>query len=456
MKHRNFFRKLPGFQGNGDWFFGHTLKIRKNGHIQLLKEFPSFYKFSNGLWSNHISCHDPGLIRHVIENSDKSIDQLPINILIWRGESLGTRLIGPRLKRLRTIFHKCYGLESKQYWIKTCRNVCDLAIDKLGILENEYKILEIRSLLSGLDPKLSCETWFGKGYAKIEKMLKKRPRNGEITTKNGFAYCWNLIHKAVHSANRRQECVFLHRDILTKRRTKYLNSKINSDGQSILDRLIRLENKGEITLSDEQFTSLFISHLTLSQAIQQTFVWLIKTLAENRFWQDKIFDEIMEMKRNGSHSDNLPFEKSVALNMFVCETLRLYPSDMITREITRSFEFDGHVFPVGTLVDIDLQSLHRNPLFWEFPEKFMPERFSTGNQRNGYTYLPFSAGPRMCPGKHFILVMMKTFLITFIERLDFDTVITTDDSQKIQPLKVTGRVVEPGHAFLESFTVNPL
>jgi len=81
----------------------------------------------------------------------------------------------------------------------------------------------------------------------------------------------------------------------------------------------------------------------------------------------------------------------------------------------------------------------------------MPERFSTGNQRNGYTYLPFSAGPRMCPGKHFILVMMKTFLITFIERLDFDTVTTTDDSQKIhpqkiQPLKVTGRVVEPGHA----------
>ena len=37
MKHRRIFGNLPGFPGNGDWFFGHTFEIGKIGHVKLLK-----------------------------------------------------------------------------------------------------------------------------------------------------------------------------------------------------------------------------------------------------------------------------------------------------------------------------------------------------------------------------------------------------------------------------------
>jgi hypothetical protein len=60
------------------------------------------------------------------------------------------------------------------------------------------------------------------------------------------------------------------------------------------------------------------------------------------------------MKVNGSYSsDKLPLEQLEYLNMFVCAVLRLHPLKMTTRIVINSFDFDGYVFPVGTLVDID-------------------------------------------------------------------------------------------------------
>ena len=239
--------------------------------------------------------------------------------------------------------------------------------------------------------------------------------------------------------------VQLHKAILTKRRNVILNGGSSDTGyQSILEKLITMKMQGEISLSDEQYTSLFIMNMTFNQTIRNAFSWMIKCLSENKICQDKILNEIMQMKINDLYSNGiLPLDKFEYLDKFVCETIRMYPSEMVTRVVTNSFEFDGHVFPVETLVDINLKALHRHPLFWDSPEKFMPERFSTQSRRDAYTYLPFSAGPRICPGKNFIQVMIKTFLITFVEKLEFDVPVGEDGCEEIQPIKVTARVTEP-------------
>ena len=75
----------------------------------------------------------------------------------------------------------------------------------------------------------------------------------------------------------------------------------------------------------------------------------------------------------------------------------------------------------------------------------MPERFSTENQNSIYTYLPFSAGPRTCPAKNFILVMIKTFLITFVENFHFDADIANDKGKDSQLIRVTARAADLGH-----------
>jgi hypothetical protein len=61
------------------------------------------------------------------------------------------------------------------------------------------------------------------------------------------------------------------------------------------------------------------------KSIRNFFVWLIKSLAENITWQDKIRDEIIKMKRQDSYSeDNLQLEYFRNLNMFLCEAMRMY------------------------------------------------------------------------------------------------------------------------------------
>ena len=60
------------------------------------------------------------------------------------------------------------------------------------------------------------------------------------------------------------------------------------------------------------------------------------------------------MKHNGMYSvEHLQLESFQDLNMFVCECLRMYPTQMTTRKVTESFIFDGHIIPVGTFIDID-------------------------------------------------------------------------------------------------------
>ena len=191
----------------------------------------------------------------------------------------------------------------------------------------------------------------------------------------------------------------------------------------ILDHIISLEMREHHNMSDKDYTSFFLTHISLLKSIRRLFFWIIKSFAENTAWQDRIRHEIIKMKDNGMYSvENLQLESFRDLNMFVCECLRMYPSELLTRRVTQSFTFDGHVIPAGTLIDIDLFSLHRNPLYWELPDKFMPERFIEGCGKHLYQYLPFSTGHRMCPAKKFMMTMIKTVVITFVERVKIRTV----------------------------------
>ena len=427
MSKRSLLKNIPGFQGNGHWFSGHTSDIKKIGKLNLLKKYPSFFKFSEGFLSYRISCHDPNFVRFVMQNSDKETDRISADWIAFRGDTAVEKIqIGPTLRAYKGIFQKCYGVDHIHF-IKICREVCRSSLDELKIVNQQYKIMDIRSLLSGIEFELPVRLWLGKtnnGFKKILRDLYDFEEGSHRKADFGspFEYCKNM-YDTLKAYRRRRRIRQLHSKVLATHR-RLISKSINRETHhhSILDRLIILEMNGHHNLSDNHYASMLVAHLTLVKAIRRIFSWLIKSLAENITWQDKIRGEIIKMKRQGLYSDdNLQLDYFRDLNLFLYETMRMYPSELVTRKVIRSFKFKEHEIPVGTLIDVDLRCLHYNPLFWEFPDKFMPERFSDGTGKYLYQFLPFSTGPRMCPAKTIMVTIMKTFLLTFIESVKIET-----------------------------------
>jgi len=106
------------------------------------------------------------------------------------------------------------------------------------------------------------------------------------------------------------------------------------------------------------------------------------------------------------------------------ETLRVDPP--VWRQIRR-VGIDGYKLAGITLekdqeVNIAAYAVHMNPMYYEEPKKFNPDRFMPENKHllTPYTYLPFGAGPRNCIGQRFAYQEIKLCLAKIIRQFKFE------------------------------------
>src|SRR5262249_45032982 len=85
------------------------------------------------------------------------------------------------------------------------------------------------------------------------------------------------------------------------------------------------------------------------------------------------------------------------------ESLRLYPPAWgVPRQAIEEDEIGEYRIPAGSVFAVSQWATHRNPKYWDNPDKFDPERFtperSAGRPR--FAYFPFGAGARQCIGNN--------------------------------------------------------
>jgi cytochrome P450 len=101
------------------------------------------------------------------------------------------------------------------------------------------------------------------------------------------------------------------------------------------------------------------------------------------------------------------------------EALRLYPPvPMMVREAAEADVLRGRDVSRGTQVVLSLWHLHRNERLWSKPHGFDPDRWAredAGGCPRG-AFLPFSAGPRVCPGAGLAMVEGPLFLALILAR----------------------------------------
>lgn len=90
------------------------------------------------------------------------------------------------------------------------------------------------------------------------------------------------------------------------------------------------------------------------------------------------------------------------------ETLRLYPPvPMMVRETRREEHFRGRKQGQGAQIVISPWHIHRSPRHWYNPDAFDVGRWEKSQVES---YLPFSTGPRVCPGASLAMVEGVVFL----------------------------------------------
>jgi cytochrome P450 len=132
------------------------------------------------------------------------------------------------------------------------------------------------------------------------------------------------------------------------------------------------------------------------------------------------------------------------------ESMRLYPPAWcFEREAVEADEVGGYAIPGGTTIAVCPYVLHRNPAYWNEPDKFDPDRFlpERSTARSRFAYLPFGDGPRVCIGKGFAMMEAKIVLAmiagSFHLKLASDKPVELDPGITLRPMNGMPMTITP-------------
>jgi cytochrome P450 len=195
------------------------------------------------------------------------------------------------------------------------------------------------------------------------------------------------------------------------------------DRGDLLSMLMQAADEDGSTLDDRQLhdevMTLFIAgHETTANAL----AWTLLLLGEHPDVEARLHDEIGSVlgSRRASVTDlpALPYT-----HMVLKESMRLYPPAwIITRQAIADVELGGYTIPSGSIVMLSPYVVHRDPRFWEDPERFQPERFAAEREAAipRYAYFPFGGGPRICVGNQFAMMEAALVLATMMQRVHLE------------------------------------
>jgi len=165
---------------------------------------------------------------------------------------------------------------------------------------------------------------------------------------------------------------------------------------------------GAVFETGEMVDQVAIFFLAGHETSASALAWTLYLIATHPEWQAELAAEAQAIRPHigGPAPEFGILRQFPRIRDTVREALRLYPPvPMMVREAARPETFRNRPVPAGAQVIVSPWHMGRNEHIWPDPHEFRPDRWAEdttrAQARDGY--IPFSAGPRVCPGAGFAM-----------------------------------------------------
>jgi cytochrome P450 len=191
------------------------------------------------------------------------------------------------------------------------------------------------------------------------------------------------------------------------------------DAGDLLSMLLAAQDEDGTRMTDKQLRDETITlFLAGHETTASTLSWAWWLLAQNPAVEAKLHAEMDTVLAGRAPTlDDLPNLSYTA--HVITEVLRLYPAAWgLARLVVEPHEVAGYPVTKGMGVAMAQWVVHRDPRWYDEPEKFQPERWEGDLLRRlpRFAYFPFGGGPRQCIGNTFALMEAALVLATIAQK----------------------------------------
>lgn len=359
--------------------------------------------------------------------------------------------MGKKWKTRRRMITPTFHFSILNQFAEIFQKHAQILVERIVTSTNSQKMINVQEVISLTTLEAMCETSMGVNVSGQEAgtnyIEAVRCLNQQLQRRQRTPYLWpDFIYRHTSYGKIYYESLnYVHKyttDVINRRineQTESETAKSNfsltskqsyqtDDKKSIcfIDTLLSSYQAGKIDIDgirEEVDTFIFEGHDTTSAAISFCLHLLGRHPEHQKTLQDEI--ENVEGKDVFEKVKNMKFS-----DLCLKEVLRLYPPvPLIARELEEDTVIDGRKIYKNTDVAVAILWLHRNDKYWEEPKKFDPYRFTQKNleERDPFSYVPFSAGLRNCIGQRFALLEAKIYIFYILKNFNLRSSQKEDD-----------------------------
>ncbi|CAN1245191.1 Psoralen synthase, partial [Linum grandiflorum] len=192
----------------------------------------------------------------------------------------------------------------------------------------------------------------------------------------------------------------------------------DGDDKDLVDVLLQIQRESSDSSIDQDTIKAIVLDMfaagmdTTSTALE----WTMTEILKNPRVMNKLQYEIRTI--TGNERRNVT-EDDIKQMRYLKAVLK---ESLTPRESSRDVRVLGYDVPAKTRVIINAWAIARDPMIWEEPEEFRPERFlesSIDFRGRDFELIPFGAGRRGCPGVSFATAAIEITVASLLHKFDW-------------------------------------